>query len=60
MHHQEERYYTSPELAAHFNVSRQSIWKWIREGRIKAIRLGAVYRVAESEWLKFVHGEVVQ
>ena len=54
---QEERYYTPPELAATYRVTRQAIWNWIKQGRIKAIRLGTVYRISESEWLRFLETE---
>jgi excisionase family DNA binding protein len=57
MNQENERYYTSPELAALYKVTRQAIWSWIRQGRIKAIRLGATYRISESEWLKFLDTE---
>ena len=57
MLHQNERYYTSPELAATYKVTRQAIWNWIRQGRIKAIRLGTKYRISESEWMKFLETE---
>jgi excisionase family DNA binding protein len=54
MQHENERYYTPPELAALYKVTRQAIWKWIREGRINAIRLGSAYRISETEWAKFL------
>ena len=57
MQHENERYYTSPELAALYKVTRQAIWSWIKQGRIKAIRLGATYRISESEWMKFLDTE---
>jgi excisionase family DNA binding protein len=57
MQHASERYYTPPELAARYRVTRQAIWNWIKQGRIKAIRLGTVYRISESEWSKFLDTE---
>jgi excisionase family DNA binding protein len=57
MQHENERYYTSPELAAVYKVTRQAIWSWIKQGRIKAIRLGTKYRISESEWMKFLDTE---
>ena len=57
MKYKDEIYYTSPELAATYKVTRQAIWNWIRQGRIKAIRLGNVYRISESEWTRFLDGE---
>jgi excisionase family DNA binding protein len=57
MQHKNEVYYTSPELAALYKVTRQAIWSWIKQGRIKAIRLGTKYRISESEWMKFLDTE---
>ena len=57
MQHEIERYYTPHELAALYKITRQAIWNWIRQGRIKAIRLGTVYRIAESEWQKFLQAQ---
>jgi excisionase family DNA binding protein len=57
MQQQEEHYYTSNQLAAHYKVTRQAIWNWIRQGRLKAIRLGTVYRISESDWKTFLERE---
>lgn len=54
---QQERFYTPPELAAHYRITRQAIWNWIRQGRLKAIRLGTVYRISESEWNSFLSSQ---
>lgn len=54
MHQENEHYYTPPELAALYKVTRQAIWNWIKQGRIKAVRLGTVYRISQSEWTKFL------
>jgi excisionase family DNA binding protein len=51
---QEERYYTPPELAAQYRITRQAIWNWIRQGRLKAIRLGRAYRINETDWMEFL------
>jgi excisionase family DNA binding protein len=53
----QEQYYSTTELAGRFGVTRQSVWNWIRSGRLKASRLGIVYRVAESDWETFIHIE---
>jgi excisionase family DNA binding protein len=54
MQKENETFYTGPELAAMYRVTRQSIWNWIREGRLPAIRLGSAYRVSETDWRIFV------
>jgi excisionase family DNA binding protein len=55
-----ERYYTPPELAAQYRVTRQAIWNWIRQGRLRAIRLGTVYRISESDWNAFLETQQKQ
>jgi excisionase family DNA binding protein len=46
-----------PEAAARLNVSRASVYRWIEEGRLPAVRLGgrgAPLRISEAdlgEWL---------
>jgi len=45
-----ERLLTTKEVADVFNVTRYAVAKWIREGRMRAIKLpGGRYRVPESE-----------
>lgn len=42
--------YKPSELASLLNVSHQAVLKWIREGRVTAIRLPVRgYRIPESE-----------
>ena len=36
-----EEYMSVADVAAHFKVTRQSIYTWINEGRIDAIRIGS-------------------
>lgn len=50
----EEKVYTPREIAEHFKVSIKVIQKWIREGKLKAIRLGNVWRVPESALQEFI------
>jgi putative resolvase len=45
-----EKLLTTSEVARILNVTRHAVDKWIREGRMKAIRLpGGRYRIPESE-----------
>ena len=52
-----------PEAAERLNVSRASVYRWITEGRLPAVRLGgrgAPLRIAEDElerWLFADPGE---
>ena len=44
-----ETYYTPKEIAEKLKLNIGTVYKWIREGRIKAIKLGDVWRISESE-----------
>lgn len=53
-----EELYTLKQTALLLNVSRQTIWAWIKAGKIKAVELpSGRYRVAKSEVVKIVQGE---
>jgi excisionase family DNA binding protein len=49
-----EQYYTVREVAERFKVSRQSVYDWIREGRLRAVKLGNRTRIPESALEEFV------
>jgi DNA binding domain, excisionase family len=53
-----ERLYTTGEIARLLHVSRQSVTRWIREGRLEAIAINVssrpTYRVSESRFRAFV------
>jgi putative resolvase len=45
------------EAALILNVDRRTIWKWIKEGKIKAVRLpSGRYRIPESEVIRIITG----
>lgn len=51
----DEEYLKPGEVAERLGVSRQAIYKWIKEGRLKAVRFGAargvrITRVALEEF----------
>jgi excisionase family DNA binding protein len=52
-----EKYYTPEEIAANLKVSRKTIYNWIREGRLKAVKIGHFWRVSESELNRLLKGE---
>jgi len=52
-----ERLLTTSEVAKVLNVTRHAVAKWIREGKVNAIRLpGGRYRIPESEVRKIIEG----
>jgi len=46
--------YKVSELAVRYKVSRTTVWSWIKTGKLKADRLGASYRISETDWKDFV------
>lgn len=52
----EERYVTAKVVADHYEVCVQTIWKWVREGKLPAYRIGRGrnYRFRLSELPKEV------
>ena len=45
--------YTVTEVSKMFSVSRQTVLKWINNGKIKAVKVVKVYRIPKEEidWL---------
>lgn len=41
--------YTITEVAKMFSVSRQTVLKWINNGKIKAVKVVKVYRIPKEE-----------
>ena len=49
------------EVAVRFRVSDETVRRWLRDGKLKGIRLGGTksgYRVLESEVDRVLRGEV--
>lgn len=45
----ELKVYTPTEVAGLLKVNPQTVWKYIREGRLRASKLGRVYRIRETD-----------
>ena len=52
-----EKYYTPKEIAANLKVSRKTIYNWIQEGRLKAVKIGHFWRISESELNRLLKGD---
>jgi excisionase family DNA binding protein len=46
-------YYTIKELANHLNINYYTILRYIKEGKIKAVKIGKIYRIYEEEIHRF-------
>jgi excisionase family DNA binding protein len=49
-----EKYYSPEEMAEQFNLKPATVRKWIRQGQLKAIKLGGLWRISEEELQRFV------
>lgn len=50
----DEKQYTAKEIADHFRVSRQAVYDWISEGKLRAIQIGKRIRIPESALRAFI------
>lgn len=49
----DEEFYTTAELATRLKVSVQTIVKWCKTGKLKAIKIGRSWRVTKKELQNF-------
>lgn len=48
-----EKYYTVDQVAELYQVTRQAIYKWIRTGQLKAVRVGTLTRIRADDLKDF-------
>lgn len=51
----DETYYTPEEIANRFKVSANAVRQWIRQGQLKSVMLGSVYRIPQSALEEFLN-----
>lgn len=54
-----EKFYTAEEISKQLKVHLQTILSYIRDGKLKAVKLDKGYRISESDFQAFVHGSRV-
>ena len=47
-------YYKVSEISTLFRVSKQAVYSWIAEGKLKAIRVGGTVRIPKSALEPFI------
>lgn len=52
-----EKLYTVPEAAEALRMHEQTIYKWLRSGKLKSVRPGLKWLIPESEIQKFLSGQ---
>jgi len=50
----DEIFFTPNEVAKKFKVTRQAVNKWVREGKLKAVKLSSLWRIPESSLQEFI------
>ena len=52
-----EKSYTPAEVAEMLGVSRQTVYNWMKSGKLKAHKLGGTIRINESDLKEFTGGK---
>jgi excisionase family DNA binding protein len=52
-----ETYYTPQEIAKQLKVNKLTVYRWIKEGRLKAVKIGRFWRVSETELKNTLSGQ---
>jgi len=50
-------YLTPLEVAEILKVSRITVYRWIKDGKLKAVKPGGVVRIRKEDLRKFIEGE---
>lgn len=50
-----DKYYTIKELAKMLKVAYLTVYRWIRAGKLKAVKAGKQYRIKKSILQKFIN-----
>lgn len=50
---------TCEQVAAELQVKTETVWAWIRQGKIPAYKVGSLYRVSAAELDGFLSGSKV-
>ncbi|MBC7075465.1 MAG: helix-turn-helix domain-containing protein [Syntrophomonadaceae bacterium] len=51
---EEQKYFTPQEIAEKFKVKKSTVYFWIREGKLRAVRLGSLIRIPEYALKDFI------
>lgn len=48
-----EKLYTCKEVAEMYRVKEITVWEWVRTGKLKAIKIGRIYRIRKEDLENF-------
>ncbi len=54
-----EKVYTVDDIMEILTVSRETVYNWIRTGKLTAIRLGRQYRITKDHYDQFIKEHTV-
>lgn len=57
---EEDQVLTTDEAIAYLRISKPTFLKYVRQGRIRAVRAGKGWKVLESELARFLRGEALK
>lgn len=49
-----EKLYSSREVAEYLKVTPETVWNWIKAGRLKASKVGRSYKIREVDLREFI------
>lgn len=49
--------YTLIEISQALNVTQRSLLTYIKQGKLKAVKIGGKWRVSEQNYLDFINGK---
>jgi excisionase family DNA binding protein len=52
----EKEYYSPQEIAEKYNLKHRTVLSWIRQGKLKGVKLGDLWRVHRSDLEAFING----
>jgi excisionase family DNA binding protein len=52
-----EKYYTIEEVAEMLRVAYMTVYRWIKAGKLEAIKAGKQYRISETQLSKFLENK---
>ncbi|MDO4608884.1 MAG: helix-turn-helix domain-containing protein [Clostridia bacterium] len=48
-----EKIYSCEQVAERYGVAVSTVWEWIRNKKLPAVKVGKLYRVKESDLVSF-------
>lgn len=52
----ENKYYTPAEIAEMFHVTRRTVYSWMKEGKLKAFKVGKGWMISQEELNRITEG----